>query len=198
MAKRVAASSKRPGARERARRSDDKKAAKAEKKAQKKEKQKADLADSAQFKGFDKVVVAELHFDDDDVKKSGFDLPYDAEKTALTKEEWNSALAEINGVFNHTGLMALLCCLCGDPEVPTRRQVYAVAATASKPRSAQDHVGDVQKKCKSLSEKYASRGVTFHCVHKEDVAGALAGIFTMGIAMNDDKVYLVVTQKDAE
>ena len=67
--------------RERARRSDDKKAAKAEKKAQKKEKQKADLADSAQFKGFDKVVVAELHFDDDDVKKSGFDLPYDAEKT---------------------------------------------------------------------------------------------------------------------
>ena len=63
--------------------------------------------------------------------------------------------------------------------------------------SAQDHVGDVQKKCKSLSEKYASRGVTFHCVHKEDVAGALAGIFTMGIAMNDDKVYLVVTQKDA-
>ena len=62
---------------------------------------------------------------------------------------------------------------------------------------AQDHVGDVQKKCKSLSEKYASRGVTFHCVHKEDVAGALAGIFTMGIAMNDDKVYLVVTQKDA-
>ena len=70
--------------RERARRSDekaDKKAAKAEKKAQKKEKQKADLADSAQFKGFDKVVVAELHFDDDDVKKSGFDLPFDAEKT---------------------------------------------------------------------------------------------------------------------
>ena len=63
--------------------------------------------------------------------------------------------------------------------------------------SAQDHVGDVQKKCKSLSEKYASRGVTFHCVHKEDVAGALAGIFTMGIAMNDDKVYLVVTQKEA-
>ena len=62
---------------------------------------------------------------------------------------------------------------------------------------AQDHVGDVQKKCKSLSEKYASRGVTFHCVHKEDVAGALAGIFTMGIAMNDDKVYLVVTQKEA-
>ena len=62
---------------------------------------------------------------------------------------------------------------------------------------AQDHVGDVQKKCKSLSEKYASRGVTFHCVHKEDVAGALAGIFTMGIAMNDDKVYLVVTQKGA-
>ena len=42
--------------RERARRSDEK----AEKKAQKKEKQKADLADSAQFKGFDKVVVAEL------------------------------------------------------------------------------------------------------------------------------------------
>ena len=38
----------------------EKKAAKAEKKAQKKEKQKADLADSAQFKGFDKVVVAEL------------------------------------------------------------------------------------------------------------------------------------------
>ena len=32
---------------------------------------------------------------------------------------------------------------------------------------------------------------------EEDVAGALAGIFTMGIAMNDDKVYLVVTQKDA-
>ena len=63
--------------------------------------------------------------------------------------------------------------------------------------SAQDHVGDVQKKCKALSEKYASRGVTFHCVHKEDVAGALAGIFTMGIAMNDDKVYLVVTQKEA-
>ena len=114
MAKRVAASSKRPGARELARRSDDKKAAK-------KEKQKADLADSAQFKGFDKVVVAELHFDDDDVKKSGFDLPYDAEKTALTKEEWDGALAEINGVFNHTGIMAVLCCLCGDPEVPTRR-----------------------------------------------------------------------------
>ena len=39
--------------------------------------------------------------------------------------------------------------------------------------------------------------MTFHCVHKEDVAGALAGIFTMGIAMNDDKVYLVVTQKEA-
>ena len=61
------------------------------------------------------------HFDDDDVKKSGFDLPYDAEKTALTKEEWDGALAEINGVFNHTGIMAVLCCLCGDPEVPTRR-----------------------------------------------------------------------------
>ena len=72
--------------------------------------------------------------------------------------------------------MALLCCLCGDPE---------------------DHVGDVKKKCKALTEKYESRGVAFHCVHKEDVAGALAGIFTMGIAMNDDKVYLVVTQKEA-
>ena len=107
--------------RELTRRSDDKKAAKAEKKAQKKEKQKADLADSAQFKGFDKVVVAELHFDDDDVKKSGFDLPYDGEKTALTKEEWDAAIGEVNGVFNHTGCMALLCCLCGDPEVPTRR-----------------------------------------------------------------------------
>ncbi len=136
------------------------------------------------------------HFDDDDVKKSGFDLPYDAEKTALTKEEWDGALAEINGVFNHTGFMALLCCLCGDPEVPTRRnQVDALAASTARP--TQDHVGDVQKKCKSLSEKYAARGVTFHCVHKEDVAGALAGIFTMGIAMNDDKVYLVVTQKEA-
>ena len=43
----------------------------------------------------------------------------------------------------------------------------------------------------------SSRVETSHCVHKEDVAGALAGIFTMGIAMNDDKVYLVVTQKDA-
>ena len=62
---------------------------------------------------------------------------------------------------------------------------------------AQDHVGDVKKKCKALTEKYESRGVAFHCVHKEDVAGALAGIFTMGIAMNDDKVYLVVTQKEA-
>jgi len=92
--------------------------------------------------------------------------------------------------------MALLCCLCGDPEVPTRRnQVDALAASMARP--TQDHVGDVQKKCKALSEKYASRGVTFHCVHKEDVAGALAGIFTMGIAMNDDKVYLVVTQKEA-
>ena len=84
---RVAASSRvETSQRERACRSDekaDKKAAKAEKKAQKKEKQKADLADSAQFKGFDKVVVAELHFDDDDVKKSGFDLPYDAEKTRV-------------------------------------------------------------------------------------------------------------------
>ena len=116
------------------------------------------------------------HFDDDDVKKSGFDLPYDAEKTALTKDEWDTALADINGVFHHTGCMALLCCLCGDPE---------------------DHVGDVKKKCKALTEKYESRGVAFHCVHKEDVAGALAGIFTMGIAMNDDKVYLVVTQKEA-
>ena len=65
--------------------------------------------------------MAELHFDDDDVKKSGFDLPYDAEKTALTKEEWDGALADINGVFHHTGCMALLCCLCGDPEVPPRR-----------------------------------------------------------------------------
>ena len=65
--------------------------------------------------------MAELHFDDDDVKKSGFDLPYDGEKTALTKEEWDGALAEINGVFNHTGIMAVLCCLCGDPEVPPRR-----------------------------------------------------------------------------
>ena len=65
------------------------------------------------------------------------------------------------------------------------------------PSIAQDHVGDVKKKCKALTEKYESRGVAFHCVHKEDVAGALAGIFTMGIAMNDDKVYLVVTQKDA-
>ena len=27
--------------------------------------------------------MAELHFDDDDVKKSGFDLPYDAEKTRV-------------------------------------------------------------------------------------------------------------------
>ena len=71
MAKRVAASSRvetSPSigavipalASSRARRSDDKKAAKAEKKAQKKEQQKADLADSAQFKNFDKVVVAEL------------------------------------------------------------------------------------------------------------------------------------------
>ena len=62
MAKRVAASS-RVETSQRACRSDEKaekKAAKAEKKAQKKEKQKADLADSAQFKGFDKVVVAEL------------------------------------------------------------------------------------------------------------------------------------------
>ena len=134
MAKRVAASSKRPGASTARLRSDDKKAAKAEKKAQKKEKQKADLADSAQFKGFDKVVVAELHFDDDDVKKSGFDLPYDAEKTALTKEEWDEAIGEVNGVFNHTGIMAVLCCLCGDPEVPTRRQVYAVAAPRRHPR----------------------------------------------------------------
>ena len=66
--------------------------------------------------------MAELHFDDDDVKKSGFDLPFDAEKTALTKEEWDGALAEINGVFNHTGIMAVLCCLCGDPEVPTTRR----------------------------------------------------------------------------
>ena len=95
--------------------------------------------------------------------------------------------------------MALLCCLCGDPEVPPRRgnsslRGRRVAATPS----AQDHVGDVKKKCKALTEKYESRGVAFHCVHKEDVAGALAGIFTMGIAMNDDKVYLVVTQKDAE
>ena len=65
--------------------------------------------------------MAELKFDDDDVKKSGFDLPYDAEKTALTKEEWDGALADINGVFHHTGCMALLCCLCGDPEVPARR-----------------------------------------------------------------------------
>ena len=71
-----------------------------------------------------------------------------------------------------------------------------VAVDAATP-PAQDHVGDVKKKCKSLTEKYESRGVAFHCVHKEDVAGALAGIFTMGIAMNDDKVYLVVTQKDA-
>ena len=63
--------------------------------------------------------------------------------------------------------------------------------------ASQDHVSDVQKKCKALTEKYDSRGVAFHCVHKEDVAGALAGIFTLGIAMNDDKVYLVVTQKDA-
>ena len=61
------------------------------------------------------------HFDDDDVKKSGFDLPYDAEKTALTKEEWDAAIGEVNGVFNHTGIMAVLCCLCGDPEVPDRR-----------------------------------------------------------------------------
>ena len=126
-------------------------------------------------------------------------MPYDAEKTALTKEEWDGALAEINGVFNHTGIMAVLCCLCGDPEVPPRRgnsNLRGRRDGAATP-PAQDHVGDVQKKCKSLSEKYASRGVTFHCVHKEDVAGALAGIFTMGIAMNDDKVYLVVTQKEA-
>ena len=134
------------------------------------------------------------------MKKSGFDLPYDAEKTALTKEEWDAALADINGVFHHTGCMALLCCLCGDPEVPPRRgnsslrrRRDGVAATPP----AQDHVGDVKKKCKALTEKYESRGVAFHCVHKEDVAGALAGIFTMGIAMNDDKVYLVVTQKEA-
>ena len=90
------------------------------KKAQKKEQQRADLADSAQFKNFDKVVVAELHFDDDDVKKSGFDLPFDADKTVLTREEWDAALADINGVFHHTGCMALLCCLCGDPEVLAR------------------------------------------------------------------------------
>ena len=82
-------------------------------------------------------------------------------------------------------------------EFPRRVGVKFVNAVAASTPHAQDHVGDVQKKCKSLSEKYASRGVTFHCVHKEDVAGALAGIFTMGIAMNDDKVYLVVTQKDA-
>ena len=73
------------------------------------------------------------HFDDDDVKKSGFDLPYDAEKTALTKEEWDAALAEINGVFNHTGLMAVLCCLCGDPEVPLAWNSSSVASTPSTP-----------------------------------------------------------------
>ena len=135
------------------------------------------------------------HFDDDDVKKSGFDLPFDAEKTALTKEEWDGAIGEVNSAFHHTGCMALLCCLCGDPEVPPRRGIQVDAVASTPP--AQDHVGDVKKKCKALTEKYESRGVAFHCVHKEDVAGALAGIFTMGIAMNDDKVYLVVTQKDA-
>ena len=95
--------------------------------------------------------------------------------------------------------------LHGTPLLPLRRPRGANAAWEFKCRSrraaatppAQDHVGDVKKKCKSLTEKYESRGVAFHCVHKEDVAGALAGIFTMGIAMNDDKVYLVVTQKDA-
>ena len=54
-----------------------------------------------------------------------------------------------------------------------------------------------------LSEGQAE--AAFHAVPKPikkkgrlaHVAGALAGIFTMGIAMNDGKVYLVVTQKEA-
>ena len=50
-----------------------------------------------------------------------------------------------------------------------------------------------EARCRVLERE----SIAFHCVHKEDVAGALAGILTMGIAMNDDKVYLVVTQKDA-
>ena len=144
--------------RESARRSDDKKAAKAEKKAQKKEKQKADLADSAQFKGFDKVVVAELHFDDDDVKKSGFDLPFDADKTALTREEWDGALAEINGVFNHTGIMAVLCCLCGDPEVPTRRGNSEFKFTRSPRRHPRRTTSATSRRSANRSRRSTRRG----------------------------------------
>ena len=72
---------------------------------------------------------------------------------------------------------ALLCCLCGEPE---------------------HHVDDVKKKCKELTEKYESRGVAFHCKHKEDLEGLVVGMVTLGIGLNDDKVYLVVTQKDSE
>jgi len=136
--------------------SDEKKQKKEEKRAKKAAAAREAIATDLQFKDYDKdkVVVAELDFDDDDVKKSQFVAPFDASKTSLTREEWDAAIGEVNGVFHHKGLMALLCCLCGEPE---------------------HHVEDLQKKCKALTEKYESRGVAFYCVHKEDVAGLVAG-----------------------
>ena len=98
------------------------------------------------------------HFDDDDVKKSGFDLPYDAEKTALTKEEWDGALAEINGVFNHTGIMAVLCCLCGDPEVLARRRIQVDAVVASPRHHPRRTTSATSRRSANRSRRSTRRG----------------------------------------
>lgn len=157
--------------------SDEKSAAKAEKKARKAKERKEGVAADSEFKDFDKVVVAELEYDEDEVKNSKFVMPFDAAKTSLTREEWDAAIGEVNSAFHYTGPMALLCCLCGAPE---------------------HHVGDVKKKCKELTETYESRGVAFHVKHKEDYEGHCIGCLTMGMSLNDDEIYLIVTQKDSE
>ena len=93
---------------ERAHRPDkeEKKAKKAEKKAAKAEKKLENEKDEAAKKlgvTSDRVVVAALDFDDDDVKKSQFVAPFDASKTSLTREEWDAAIADVNSVFHHKG-----------------------------------------------------------------------------------------------
>merc|ERR1711957_906764 len=116
------------------------KESKEEMKERKKEKKEKGLRTVADAKAGrtgkdDKIVIAELDFDDWDfsTEKGKFEASYDASKTALTREEWDAAIGEVNGVMKHEGVKGFLCCLCGE---------------------AGHHVGDLKKKSAS------SRGST--------------------------------------
>mmetsp|Transcript_23501 Transcript_23501/g.47790 ORF Transcript_23501/g.47790 Transcript_23501/m.47790 type:complete len:128 (-) Transcript_23501:279-662(-) len=123
----------------------------------------------------DKIVIAELDFDDWDFSatKGNFEAPYDATKTALTREEWDAAINDVNGVMKHEGAKGLLCCLCGD---------------------ASDHVGDLKKKCRELTAKHAAKGAEFSCKVKEDDSKYVEMALT-GFSFSDDKIYLIIRQK---